>query len=84
MVNKAMGLKLLKRVQLRRRGADISNLYFTDYCICRDHFLTIFLTPAVFGLFYVVSAIVAFLGYFSDVGRSAALIQKKNNLPAKI
>ena len=25
-------------------------------------FLTIFLTPAVFGLFYVVSAIVAFLG----------------------
>lgn len=43
-------------------------------------FLTIFLTPAVFGLFYVVSAIVAFLGYFSDVGLAAALIQKKEHL----
>ncbi len=43
-------------------------------------FLTIFLTPAVFGLFYVVSAIIAFLGYFSDVGLAAALIQKKENL----
>ncbi|MEK9143665.1 MAG: oligosaccharide flippase family protein [Patescibacteria group bacterium] len=43
-------------------------------------FLTIFLSPSVFGLFYVVSAIVAFLGYFSDVGLAAALIQKKENL----
>lgn len=42
--------------------------------------LTIFLTPAVFGLYYVVSAIIAFLGYFSDVGLAAALIQKKENL----
>lgn len=42
--------------------------------------LTIFLTPSVFGLFYVVSAIIAFLGYFSDVGLAAALIQKKENL----
>ncbi len=43
-------------------------------------FLTIFLSPAVFGLFYVVSAIIAFLGYFSDVGLAAALIQKKEHL----
>ncbi len=39
--------------------------------------LTIFLSPAVFGIFYVVSAMVAFLGYFSDIGLAAALIQKK-------
>lgn len=43
-------------------------------------FLTIFLSPSVFGLFYVVSAIIAFLGYFSDVGLAAALIQKKEHL----
>lgn len=43
-------------------------------------FLTIFLSPEVFGLFYVVSAIIAFLGYFSDVGLAAALIQKKEHL----
>lgn len=42
--------------------------------------LTIFLTPAMFGVFYVVSAIIAFLGYFSDVGLAAALIQKKEEL----
>ncbi len=42
--------------------------------------LTIFLTPAIFGVFYVVSAIIAFLGYFSDVGLAAALIQKKEQL----
>ncbi|MBI5620961.1 oligosaccharide flippase family protein [Candidatus Gottesmanbacteria bacterium] len=42
--------------------------------------LTIFLSPAVFGIFYVVSAIIAFLGYFSDIGLAAALIQKKESL----
>ena len=42
--------------------------------------LTIFLTPSVFGVFYVVSAIIAFLGYFSDIGLAAALIQKKEDV----
>lgn len=42
--------------------------------------LTIFLTPAIFGIFYVVSAIISFLGYFSDIGLAAALIQKKEEL----
>ncbi len=42
--------------------------------------LTIFLSPSVFGVFYVVSAIISFLSYFSDVGLAAALIQKKEKL----
>ncbi|OGG11612.1 hypothetical protein A2Z00_04525 [Candidatus Gottesmanbacteria bacterium RBG_13_45_10] len=42
--------------------------------------LTIFLSPQVFGIFYVVSAIISFLGYFSDIGLAAALIQKKEEL----
>lgn len=42
--------------------------------------LTIFLTPQIFGVFYVVSAIIAFLNYFSDVGLAAALIQKHEEL----
>lgn len=42
--------------------------------------LTIFLTPSVFGVFYVVSAIISFLGYFSDIGLAAALIQKKEQV----
>lgn len=39
--------------------------------------LTIFLDPSAFGVFFVVSAAIAFLSYFSDIGLAAALIQKK-------
>src|SRR5258706_9874701 len=39
--------------------------------------LTIFLTPSIFGVFFIVSAAIAFLSYFSDIGLAAALIQKK-------
>ncbi len=39
--------------------------------------LTIYLSPSVFGVFFVVSAAIAFLSYFSDIGLAAALIQKK-------
>lgn len=42
--------------------------------------LTIFLSPAVFGVFFVVSACISFLSYFSDIGLAAALIQKKDAL----
>lgn len=39
--------------------------------------LTIFLDPQIFGVFFVVSAVISFLTYFSDIGLAAALIQKK-------
>jgi len=42
--------------------------------------LTILLDPSVFGVFFVVSAAIAFLSYFSDIGLAAALIQKKENI----
>src|SRR5438046_6422720 len=42
--------------------------------------LTVFLNPATFGIFFVVSAIISFLSYFSDIGLAAALIQKKERL----
>ena len=40
--------------------------------------LTILLSPAVFGVFFIVSAVISFLTYFSDIGLAAALIQKKD------
>jgi len=40
--------------------------------------LTVFLSPSIFGIFFVVSAAIAFLSYFSDIGLAAALIQKKD------
>jgi len=42
--------------------------------------LTIYLSPATFGVYFVVTAVIAFLSYFSDIGLAAALIQKKENL----
>lgn len=39
--------------------------------------LTVLLSPSVFGVFFIVSAVISFLSYFSDFGLAAALIQKK-------
>ncbi len=42
--------------------------------------LTIYLLPEEYGMFYIVSAAIAFLAYFSDIGLAAALIQKKEEV----
>lgn len=42
--------------------------------------LTVFLTPDQFGVFFIVSAVVSFFAYFSDIGLGAAIIQKKDSL----
>lgn len=43
-------------------------------------FLGAFLSPAEWGVFAIVSAVVNFLVYFSDVGLAAALIQNKEKI----
>lgn len=45
-----------------------------------DFMLTIFLGVAQYGVFWIVSAAINFLAYFSDVGLAAALIQKKDKV----
>lgn len=42
--------------------------------------LTIFLDPNTYGIFYLVSSVVNFLAFFSDIGLAAALIQKKEKI----
>lgn len=42
--------------------------------------LTIFLEPEIFGVFAVVSALINFLNYFSDIGLAASLVQKKEDV----
>lgn len=42
--------------------------------------LTVFLEPAEYGVFFVVSAVISFLAYFGDIGFAASLIQKKDKL----
>lgn len=51
--------------------------------IATSFILTIFLDPASFGIFFVVSSIVVFFNYFQDIGLAASLIQKKEEPTVK-
>ncbi|MBU1327461.1 oligosaccharide flippase family protein [Patescibacteria group bacterium] len=74
-------IALIKKRSLAGVVALTSRTFFLQLLAFGATFLlTIFLTPAIFGIFYVVSAIISFLGYFSDIGLAAALIQKKEPL----
>lgn len=42
--------------------------------------LTIYLSPGTFGVWFIVTSVIAFLTYFSDIGLAAALIQKKEEV----
>lgn len=42
--------------------------------------LAVFLEPAQYGVFFLVSAVINLFAYFSDIGFAAALIQKKEQL----
>lgn len=48
--------------------------------IVANFLLTIYLTEQEYGIFFIVSAAIAFLTYFSDIGLAAALIQKKDEV----
>ncbi len=42
--------------------------------------LTVYLSPTDYGVFFLVSTVIVFLTYFSDIGLAAALIQKKDEV----
>lgn len=42
--------------------------------------LAAYLNESTFGVYYIVSAVLAFLMYFSDIGLAAALVQKKEDI----
>lgn len=60
----------------------LTGRYFVLYIItlAAQGFLGAFLTTAQFGVFGIVSAIINFLVYFSDIGLAASLIQKKEKI----
>lgn len=68
---------------LKRRGfiSTLSLFFQSGYSailgLVANLILTILLSPAVFGIYITVLSLIAFLNYFSDVGLSGALIQKK-------
>ena len=46
-------------------------------------FLARLLAPEIFGIFAIISFVINFFAFFSDVGLGAALIQKKEELAKK-
>lgn len=71
----------IKQKSIRGIIALTSRTFFIQVINFTANFLlTIFLAPSVFGVFFIVSAIIAFLSYFSDIGLAAALIQKKEDI----
>jgi O-antigen/teichoic acid export membrane protein len=77
-------IALITKRSIRGIFALASRTFFLQAISFAGNFiLTIFLSPSSFGVFFVVSAAIAFLSYFSDIGLAAALIQKKEAITEK-
>lgn len=71
-------LSLVKKRAVKGVGALTGRTFILQLIAFFGFFLlTVFLNQEEIGLFFAVSEIVAILGYFSDIGLAAALIQKK-------
>jgi PST family polysaccharide transporter len=74
----ADNLNLIKKKSLSGIVALVSRSFVLQIIAFGSTFLlTLLLSPKVFGVYYLVSAVISFLNYFSDIGLAAALIQKK-------
>ena len=56
------------------------NIFIQAITFFSTALLTVFLEPSDYGVFFLVSAVINFLAYFSDIGFAASLIQKKDTL----
>lgn len=71
--------KLIKGVfALASRTAILQAISFSA-----TFYLTILLSPDAFGVFFLVSAVISFLSYFSDIGFAAALVQRRKEPDAR-
>lgn len=55
----------------------LRTFFIQAFTLLATFILTILLDPSIFGIFFIVSAMLNFFVYFSDIGLAAALIQKK-------
>ncbi len=69
-----------KRVASGAAILTIRTLFMQAVSFFANALLTVFLEPVQYGVFFLVSAVINFLAYFSDIGFAAALIQKKEKL----
>lgn len=79
-----LNIALITKRSIRGIFALVSRTFTVQLISFSANFLlTILLSPSAFGVFFVVSAAIAFLSYFSDIGLAAALIQKKESITEK-
>ena len=77
----AVDIALVTKKSIRGIFALVYRTFFIQVLgFVANFLLTIYLSPSIFGIFFVVSAAIAFLSYFSDIGLAAALIQKKESI----
>lgn len=72
-----------KRVVSGAAILTIRTIFIQAVAFLANALLTYFLAPAQYGVFFLVSAVINLLSYFSDIGFAAALIQKKESLTQK-
>ena len=71
-------LDIVARKSVRGIFALVSRTFLIQVLgIVASFILTVYLSPANYGVFFIVSAIMVFFNYFQDIGLAAALIQKK-------
>lgn len=75
-----LDLNIVARKSVRSIFALVSRTFFVQIlAIIANFVLAAYLSPSAFGIFFIVSALVVFLNYFSDIGLAASLVQKKEN-----
>ena len=80
-LSEEIDLNLIKKRSIAGVAALTSRTFFLQIItLVATFLLTVYLNPEQYGVFFVVSAAVNFLVYFSDIGLAAALIQKKEKI----
>ncbi len=79
-VTPTLDIELIKRKTISGIVTFTFRTFFIQiFTLFSTFILTILLNPKVFGIFYLVSAILNLFIYFSDIGLAAALIQRKED-----
>jgi PST family polysaccharide transporter len=77
-MDNSLNVSLIAKKSVKGVAALVSRTFLIQILgIVASFVLTLYLDPASFGIFFVVSSIIVFFNYFSDIGLAAALIQKK-------
>lgn len=78
MKKKEVNIKILKKRAVSGVfSLSFLRLFLQGISFLGSVFLARLLTPEIFGVFAIVSFVITFFGFFSDIGLAAALIQKK-------